>query len=991
MHEANEQSTLIKVSYLLMLKWFLFGAICVEIGYCMINFLYVLNNIAAQRKIELFFWIIVALYILFSMLFFKKIFKTLATILKSKRIDLLIVTISGSFSMYLIGGMGVKLFKSWLNTIPWLYLFLIASIPIVFYVSKATRIVQVRKLLSRNKNDSLFLSDREGKTKTDDVFEYYETAERFAERVFNQGSPESLVYGIDAPWGTGKSTFVNLCKSVWEDKYKKEIIVYTFDPVKHENNENLMEKFVNGLTKVIKNNFFVPELETLLAKYVQLLNDSKVTFSMFGVRFGLPFGNASIDKILERLEVVLTNIDKKIIIVIDDIDRLNFSNIKEILFVVKKSFSLPNISYVICYDTESIATLEQQKLDSEKIIEFLEKFVNIKISLYLDHKLLLRYFTESKDDKIDRNLLSNPLLVSKAVEGLTDIFNSTDFHLYIPFIGDARKLKRLVNIIIMLEIDQVDFTNLDLNKHDLIHLLMIYMNYPNIFRKIYNTETQGKRGFFSLVTKNEEGFTPNKDKEVEYSNSIKYQEYLKSLNHNQQFILNQVFDANKRLDSSKNIPEQNITSFACFNGSRYRNGHRNLEQYLNLIIKFSRPIPTDQYKFYSNLKNEILNGSKISEIFNREEFSFTYGEKRHVELWRVITNTNNNNISLEKSKEIIRYLLESIPNYSIVTMEKPEIGLRNGSIHYILVKLLDKFGWTDELKMHHNNTDSNVRGIAEWIFGEKQFKNEGILNRLASEERGILGLYDLLNFRLSCCTDRGGDIYNLSRSLSKHGGSNNPTSGPVKNITIGEMREISQYTFNIFKIQYIDKNINIFEEIFGLPADALYSRSIMYIKSEVSNEFLIKELERSKSKIILFMLYQLGGSSTANGVPCGYYDINGNDDNHEINIAVNSYLFDFCFNPQKSDKGYEYFLYYLYFKYRMVYGDTSMSILNVKEITDVLNIDRVTEYWRDFKEDIKSKTITCGNDLIMIDSNKTSFTEFLKSIYKYLDELLIKD
>lgn len=827
------------------------------------------------------------------------------------------------------------------------------------------------------------MSDSEGKIKSDDAFEVYDTAERFAERVYNQGSPESLVFGIDAPWGTGKSTFVNLCKGIWGERFKNNIIVYTFDPVKHENNDNLMEKFVNGLVEIIRSNFFAPELESLLAKYVQLLNDSKLTFSMFNLRFGIPFGKASVENILEKLQIVLSNIDKKIIIVIDDIDRLNFSSIKEVLFVVKKSFSLPNISYVMCYDTENITALEQHKLDSEKIIEFLEKFVNIKISLYLDHKLLLQYFTENKDETLDRNLLSNPKLVSKAVEGLKDIFDSSDFHLYIPFIGDARKLKRLVNIIVMLEVEKLDFSNSDFDKHDLIHLLMIYMNYPSIFRKIYYTESQGKRGFFS-ISKNSSSRKDNK-----YTNSTMYTEYLKGLNNNQQFILNQIFDAEKRLGSERNISEEKITSYACFNGTKHSTSIGNLERYLNLIIKLSKPIQTEQYKFYVNLKDEILSELSISEIFSRKEFSFSKGEERHEQLWRVLLNTSANSFSLEKSKEILQYAIDSINNYSILRLQKHGIGLRASWIQYTIVKLLDKLGWADDAGTHWNNSDLNVIGIAEWIFGEKQYKNAGILDLLAAEEKGVLGLYDLLTFRLYCCSDRNEDIYNLTRSLSRHGGKQNPTSGEVRSIVIGEMREISQHIFQIFRSQYIDKGKNIFEEVLELSLDESCSRSTDYIKLKVPFNILDKELNKLKSELLSFMLYQLGSIKIGSGVPCGYYDIKGNKDLHEINMEMNNYLFDFCFNTQNSEMATEYFLYYLFLNYTTAYGYTTKHTPSIEDFTNVLNRDRIIDYWKSNKDEIKSKKITWGSDLITGNNYERKFTDSIAVTYEFLDKLLI--
>jgi len=430
---------------------------------------------------------------------------------KSLRLDLLIILFWGSFLVYVFEGFKINIFKDWIAPLSWLQLTVLISFPIIIFVSILLRklLTNLLPLIKRDK-ESLFMSDREVEKENDDKFDFYDKAKSFAERIFNQGSSESLIFGVEAPWGTGKSTFVNLCKEYWDKNYRNKMIIYTFDPLRYENKENLLEIFIDGLVKKIKDHVFAPEIESLVSKYAKLLENSETSFSFFGIDFSLPFGGKSTDDIFDKLEVALSKIDKKIVIIVDDLDRLNFSSIKEVLFVIKKAFTLPNISYVLCYDTENITALEQEVSDTEKISEFLEKFINVKIGLYLDNKLLLKYFTERKDLSLSKNLLANPELVSKAVEGLKDIFESKDFHHYLPFIGDARKLKRLINTILLLEVEKTDFENCDFNKQDLIYLLLVYINYPHIFRKIYNTETQGKNGFFSLVTGYEDGFPENK-------------------------------------------------------------------------------------------------------------------------------------------------------------------------------------------------------------------------------------------------------------------------------------------------------------------------------------------------------------------------------------------------------------------------------------------------------------------------------------------------
>ncbi|WP_019910300.1 P-loop NTPase fold protein [Paenibacillus sp. HW567] len=993
MKEPNKKYQLNKLNYYLLYKSFFLGVLLAEFVLGIKVIFLSFENSSIQNQKEVWFWINVALYLLIAGTYFfkREVWRQIKIIIQSRRFDILIVFASGATTIFLFGGIGMEYFGKCISLLSWLHMFILFSLPIVFFVAINSRKLQIKmeKMIDK---DSSFMSDKEGQSKDDDAFEFFETSKRFAERVYNQGSSESLVFGIDAPWGTGKSTFINLCKEHWNSNYSDEIIVYTFDPLRFENSDNILDKFVDGLLKVIKGNFFAPELESLISKYVKLLNNAKVTFSIFGIRFGVPFDNSSIDKTFERLESVIRRIDKKIVIVVDDLDRLNFSSIKEILFVIKKSFILPNISYVLCYDTENITALEHQKLDTEKIIEFLEKFINIKTSLYIDHRLLLNYFTEHKDESLARNLLSNPELVSKAVEGLKDIFNSKEYYLYIPFIGDARKLKRLVNTILLLEVEQLDFSNSDFDKHDLIHLLIIYINYPNIFRKIYNTETQSKRGFFSLVRKYDGDYPKNNnpnDKEEGYKNSTKYTKYIESLTENQRFIVDKIFNADQRLESTRNISEEQLASYACFNGSSWDSGGRNLEQYLNLIIKVSRPAHTEQYKFYVNLKNDILKDNKdIAKVVKRAEFSFSIGETNHNQLWRVLVNSPQNEFSSEKAKEVILYALYSLPQYSSIEIEDIGIGMRSFTLPFFIAKLLNKIGWSDEGGQHWNNSNENVVKIAEWIFGESHYRDDGILKNLSKEERGILGLHDLLIFRLCCCSDRGGDMFNLSRALSKHGGTNNPTEGNVENIVKGEMREISQFIFQIFKNRYIDKSINIFEEVMKLSTENICGNSYLYIKSKITDETLDSKIQGVKSRLLSFIIYQLGSTIYSSGIPCGFYDSEGDKDERGINKSVNNYLFDTCFNPEINKNGFDYFLYYLFLNFETTFGQFKNRVASLEGFSKVLDKDQIKNYWREHNESIKMRQIN-WKDKPIISEYETLYVSNIEDTYEVLDGLLL--
>lgn len=990
----NNHDTPNAINFFVIFKTFFVGALLAEAV--------ILSAIVGETFVELakfnqqegWIWWLSVLYLftLFVALFRKDFWKKLWLMITSWRFDLLILLIVGIYFTYVFEGFITEIFSKWVEMLSWKGLLIILLLPFFAILAQTIRLIHIR--FFRKKNiDSLFISDKEGQSKKDDGLGFLGQAEQFAENVFNQGSSESLVFGIDAPWGTGKSTFVNLCKEYWDEKHRGEMIVYSFDPLRFENQDNLLEKFINGLIGEIKSHVFAPEIESLLSKYEKYLKNSKASFSFLGLNFDIPLGSDSIDDIFERLEAVLSNLEKKIIIVVDDLDRLNFASIKEVLFVIKKSFTLPNISYVLCYDTENISALEKKNFDTEKIIEFLEKFVNVKTSIFLDNKKLIEYFTENKNESLSKNRLADPELVSKTVDGLKDILKTEDFHHYLGFIGDARKIKRLINTILLVEVEKTDFDNTDFDKQDLILLLLIYINYPNIFRKIFNTETQGKNGFFSVIYE----YT---DRQGTYKNSDEYEKYLQTLtSENQKFILNKIFNAKDRLKLSdggirtNKITRDMETSYACFNGSLWSAGGRNLEDYLYLITKMSRPSKTGHYKFYVNQKDRILSGESIEDVLKGKEFSVENNETSHEQLWRVLVNTPSQEYTPEKSDEIIKYAIQNLPKHSLLEIESLGIGFRNTLIFFI-VKLLDQVGWTDESGKHSShNTEKNVSKIANWIFGENDHAGEGVLGILGHSDRGIVGLYDLLLFRLRCSSDRGGDIFNLSRALSKHGDPKAPTEGSIKNIVIEEMREISQKVFQIFKEQYIDAEKNIFDEVDSLTLEVACGDYLAYVNSKVTSgeiEDIEKFLSSLKSRLKSFIVYQMGNSIISHGIGCGYYDVEGKKDEGGIKKAINEYLFSVCFAPQKNENNYLHFLDYLLINLAHTYGAIHESeyVPHINEFTKVLDKEKLADYWKTNSAAIKGKNFQTEDRQVITANYVANYKNDLENTLKVLDELI---
>jgi len=864
----------------------------------------------------------------------------------------------------------------------------VLTVPFALAVALFLRYAIVRMRPLSDNSTSFFINDLEKRQKVDDLLGLSDQAERFAARVVNQRSPDSIVFGIDAPWGIGKSTFINFCIETWAKDYRDQVIVYDFKLLRFEDRTNLLELFIDGLVRLIRQHYFIPELRPVLSKYSRFIKGAKTKISALDIEF--PSNSYTVDDALGDLEAALSTIDKQIIVVVDDLDRLTFSSVKDVLFAIKSSFMLPRISYVLCYETENLAALEGEKPHAGKLVEFLEKFVNLKISLYVDSGEMEKYVSSNLAIALSGNSQSDPILVSTAIGGLVDIYRSPDYHDYLPFVGDIRKVKRLINTVLLLEVEKTDFENSDFNKADLIHLLLIYVTYPNLFREIYNAETNGKNGFFSALGPMDAGYPTSEPPEGDhdFKSSRKYIDYLQSLSLAQQFLLNKLFDLKSRLGVTltNRVAMDVRHSYACFNGGYGTS--RNLEGYLQLIVKLSRPQKASQYQFYLNLKNGIARGDPIEDAFSRDEFAVSSGEHPREQLWRVLVNSSQD-LNYAVGANLIRYLVQNIFHYSLLPSDQLALGLRD-KLCYFLNQLLDTVGWGDPSGGHLVNSTENLAEIGEWIFGEGRHLNEGILAQLSAPSRGILGFFDLLGMRLSCSADRGGNTFQLQRALSARAGPNAPTSGLTSEIAKAEMREISQRVFEIFDAQYIQPGVNIFESVSRLTLSDLSGIYLSLVEQAVAAGKLQNVdtlIAATKSRVIAFSIYQLGNSIISSGVGCGYYDRSGDRDEHGIRTAVNEYLFDTCF---LGNAGFEHFLDYLLLNLTDSFtsGDQRRFMPSLAQLTRVFEEPRLAQYWETNRAAIKALNFDQREKSVTAANYVAYYKDDLVGTYRVLDALV---
>ncbi|KAB7778343.1 KAP family NTPase [Xanthomonas sp. LMG 12460] len=905
---------------------------------------------------------------------------TVSRMVRSLRVDLLAATAVGIWANGLISPWLAKVhlvFKTadpqWALLILFLLLFLLTS-PLV------------RQRFPRSKKNAeqlYFLVDEEIGNEQDDLLASEAQAKAFAETVLESGAHKGLVFGVDGPWGVGKTSFINMAERYWASA-ENRVIVCRFEPLRYLSESDLADRMIRDLSSSIQRQVFAPEFRPAASRYSRLIK-GKADFSFLGFKLSLEPGQETVEELLEDIDEVLKRIDHRVIIVIDDLDRLDSKTINSILFATRRTFKLSQATYVLCYDTEILAG---SKEEDSRAREFLEKFVTVKLSLFVDSSRI-RDFLRRDWQREENWLVSVPsdtmLKLGSVLNELANILDSDLAAAYMPLVGDLRKVKRFINAMLLMQIEKSDLGRTDFDKRDLINLMLLHLNYPGLFRRIYAEETEGRKGAFSVRREYDER---------KYKNTVEFSSLVSRDSGTSIFLLRQLFDVESlRIGDIGSIDENFLASRACFNHDSFRN----LEKYLKLIVRFSRPEPRETFVLYQEAVGKVRRGADIVSILESPEFNLGSGDRAHDQFWRVLVNQSHD-LTSPVAEDAITTLVSYLPRYS--SIENEDRGLRPRSV-YSLLRLLDRAGWGRTLGRRRPNSAENIVEIAWRIFGENLHQGKGLLQRIVNGDRGVLGWNDLMLFRLQCSADRQGQLHNLHSALLIHQNPKASTTGYIANNTVVGMRRLSQEVFALFKSAYIASRRNFYSEVDDLVDEALLGDASNYIREQILGRsesvpgvtLLSQKSSSARYVIKSFVIYQLSNSLPPNGsgVGCGFYDESGEVDRSGIARLMNDYVFGFCFSPAVEEDNVFYFLDHClsHLTNSFLSGDNEDGYSATKNgILGGFDAKEMGLYWITNRDLIRRKALQVQGRLVMTSNYIASYKDDLPSVFAALDDLV---
>ncbi len=899
-----------------------------------------------------------------------------ARIMRSCRIDLLITAIVGVLTNFLVAPK-LKKFHDIIQSADPYWTPTILAILCTMLLSPLVQ--NLRAQLRKDRSQLHFLSDDEIQQGKEDALECGAQAESFARTVMASSAHRGLVFGIDGPWGVGKTSFINLAARHWE-KNPKEIVVCRFEPLRFASEPDLTDRLIKELSAIIQRETYAPEFRPAANRYSRLIK-GKADISFLGFKLAVEPSQETLDELLDDIDDVLRRIGKRVVIVIDDLDRLDAKTANSVLFATRRTFRLSQATFILCYDTELLAGMQEE---TSRAREFLEKFVTVKLSLFVDTSSIRNFLTRDWHNE-EQKLTSVPsdtmVRLGEVLSALADILDGDNAASYLPFVGNLRKIKRFVNALLILQMERSDLSRTDFNRVDLINLLLLHLFYPGTFRLIYAEETEGRTGRFSLKR------NPSGDN---FINSPAFSEQLKK-DPAQVFLLRQLFDAETlELPARADIEQSVRASRACFN----HENSRNLENYLKLIVRFATPEPQDTFVLYQKAVEEVVKGKEIDIILSSENFDLAVYERAHDQFWRLLVN-GSSSLTHSAAEDAITTLVEYLPRYA--SIGRFDRSLRHRSI-YSLLRLLDRAGWGRTASERLENSNENVIEIARRIFGTEEYKNKGLLDRLVCTERGALGWNDLMLFRLQCSADRQGQLFNLQKALIVFDHPEATTSGMVSELAIMGMRRISQVVFAKFKSDYIDRKVNFYAEADAVPVESFDTTGLLISHKNDPNtkKAVLNSISASRLGVKSFVIYQLSNSKGADGsgVGCGYYDESGAEDNQGISTLMDRYIFGFCFNPNIDENNAHHFLDYCLDNLSNSFFDGIQGdgfAASKAGLIRHFDIESIACYWREHGDFVRGKAEETPNREVVTSNYVATYAEDLEGVFKVLDDIVSEE
>jgi predicted KAP-like P-loop ATPase len=203
---------------------------------------------------------------------------------------------------------------------------------------------------------------------------------------------EGFVVAIYGPWGSGKTTLLNFLFHYFKQApVEDQPIIVPFNPWWFSGHENLAKHFFDQFqASLASSEVDLANLQGKFAEFADMVSELPASIHIPYIAIGkvavefTPMKSSVKNVIKLKMEIAeeLRKQSRRIFVTVDDIDRLNPEEIRQLFGVIKSVADFPNVVYLLTFDKKVVieALRESQGISGEN---YLEKIVQFPFELPL--------------------------------------------------------------------------------------------------------------------------------------------------------------------------------------------------------------------------------------------------------------------------------------------------------------------------------------------------------------------------------------------------------------------------------------------------------------------------------------------------------------------------------------------------------------------------------------------------------------------------------
>ncbi|MDD5997597.1 MAG: P-loop NTPase fold protein [Bacteroidales bacterium] len=326
-----------------------------------------------------------------------------------------------------------------------------------------------QKKQNENNKKFLILDDRPIKSASedDDLLKLDGEALKIADEIKQLEKSKTWSLAITAPWGTGKTSFINMVIDNLKKSDDHFEFVY-FNPRNSQSYQSIQEDFFTTITNILSKYDY--RCNSLMKDYMaslQLIDNREIIEKL--VNWYKIWDKTDL---IDKLSNVFDKLPKKILVIIDDFDRLSKEEIMEVLKLIDSNAAFKNLIFLTAYDKEQV---NKSLGDSYKTKDacFVDKFFNLEFSIpQRPYKYIIDFIVKNLCNRMS----TDEIEITYAIDSIKEDIN---IQLFIPTLRDA---KRFINLVTL------DYKNVqdEVIIEEYLLIQLIKYKYPEKYKNLYD-------------------------------------------------------------------------------------------------------------------------------------------------------------------------------------------------------------------------------------------------------------------------------------------------------------------------------------------------------------------------------------------------------------------------------------------------------------------------------------------------------------------------